>query len=117
MVEPQPFCEKYIDDKYFKFMEMYMNQAAKMLPESDLINFETYLNRAFRPVKPRPEFIEGLRDRLGNVPRLQETPAQAFRSLILILIGVMGSIVVVVASIRAALSLIEAYRVLRTKKY
>lgn len=94
-----------------------MSQAAKMLPDSDLINFETYLGRAFRPVKPRPEFIEGLRDRLENVPRLQESPAQAFRSLVFVLIGVMGSIVIVVASIRAALSLIEAYRVLRAKNF
>lgn len=94
-----------------------MNQAAKMLPDRDLMNFETYLGRAFRPVKPRPEFIEGLRGRLENVPRLEESPAQAFRSLVFVLIGVMGSIVVLVASIRAALSLIEAYRVLRTKNY
>jgi hypothetical protein len=94
------------------------NQLSSRLPEQEyeINNIEAYLLRTLGPVKPRQEFIQNLRGRL-EVPHSQPSMEdQSPPSLLLILGGLVGSILILITSIKAALSLIEALRTLRKQK-
>jgi hypothetical protein len=94
------------------------------LPEQNLEfeNLEKYLNFMLGPVKPRQEFIQGLRGRLdfGGAqapfqPKIQVSSGKqdAGPSLLLILVGLAGSLILLATGIKATVSLIEAMKAVR----
>jgi hypothetical protein len=95
---------------------MVMNERASGgFQEQELLSLEQFLGRVFQPVKPRNEFIQGLEKRLKSAPSTQVKSGGSFRSIFFILIGVIGGFILIAASIKATLSLIETLRILRTK--
>lgn len=94
------------------------------LPEQDLEfeNLEKYLDFLLGPVKPRQEFVQGLRGRLdfGGVqapvqPKILVSSGKQNdgRSLLLILVGLAGSLILLATGIKATVSLIEAMKAVR----
>jgi hypothetical protein len=92
------------------FTRHHLDQALNV---SDLENF---LSGAFEPIKPRPEFVQALRGRLSSpISPAARYPA-SLPSPILIVGGLLGSLLIVVTGIKAALSLAEAIKALRMQK-
>ena len=83
------------------------------LSVSDLENF---LSGAFEPIKPRPEFVQALRGRLSSPVSPAARYPTKLPSPILIIGGLLGSLLIVVTGIKAALSLAEAIKALRMQK-
>ncbi len=92
------------------FTRYRQNQA---LSVSDLENF---LSGAFEPVKPRPEFVQALRGRLSTPPAKSARYPTPFPTPVLIVGGLLGSLLIVVTGIKAALSLAEAIKTLHMQK-
>jgi hypothetical protein len=100
-------------------------QNTGSLPERelDIESLEAYLNTLLGPVKPRQEFVQGLRGRLESTvshtpkdqPQVQVSSVQlgGSTSLLLILAGLVGSLILLVTGIRATLSLFEAVKSIR----
>ncbi len=83
------------------------------LSVSDL---EYFLSGAFEPIKPRPEFVQALRGRLSSPPSPAAHYPAPLPSPLLIVGGLLGSLLIVVTGIKAALSLAEAIKALRMQR-
>lgn len=79
-------------------------------------DMENFLSGAFEPIKPRPEFVQALRGRLSSPLSPAARYPAPLPSPILIVGGLLGSILIVVTGIKAALSLAEAIKTLRMQK-
>lgn len=79
-------------------------------------DLEALLVRNFEQVRPRQEFVQSLRGRLAD-PQVHARPAgTVLQNTLLIGAGILGSILIVAASIKTVLSLVNAYKVLRQSK-
>jgi len=97
-------------------MSVKISPNASNLCNPEIQNLEAYLLRTFEPVRPRQEFVQGLRGKLAN-PTVQKTDQPTFlQSALLVGAGILGSVLVVVASVKAVLSLLHAFKVLRQSK-
>ena len=84
--------------------------------EQEMINIESYLLQTLGPVKPRQEFVQNLRGRLASPPAHQAMGINSTPKFLLVFGGLVGSILILVTSVKAALSLIEAIKTLRNRK-
>jgi hypothetical protein len=84
--------------------------------EHEIENMEAYLLKTLGPVKPRQEFVQNLRGRLASKPSQPTEVDHSPPSLLLILGGLVGSILILITSVKATLSLIEALKALRKPK-
>jgi hypothetical protein len=83
-------------------------------PDDEVSSFEALLVRNLEPVRPRQEFVQYLHKRLATSPTINSsTPENSNDSLILIVVGLIGSLLVLIAGIRATLSILQARRTLR----
>jgi hypothetical protein len=80
-----------------------------LLP-ADIDQLEHHLQAALRPVKPRPEFTGYMRQRLSDPParRASSGELSSLQLAILAVVGLTGGLVVLIAGLRALLSLIDA---------
>jgi len=78
--------------------------------ESELENLEMQLYRTLNPVAPRPHFLQELKSRLlmGEMPSLSSKLPQRISNVLLIIGGIIGSILMVIASVRGILTLINS---------
>lgn len=91
--------------------------------ELDLKNLEAYLLNTLGPVKPRQEFVQGLRGRLEhstypqankqNSIRVKAVPQRGSNAIFLFLAGLAASLVLLITGIKATLSIVEAIKSLR----
>jgi hypothetical protein len=91
------------------------NQQPGRLPQQnhEIETMEAYLLHTLGPVKPRQEFVQSLHSRLAR-PSSQPTIGDySPPSLLLVIGGLVGSILILITSIKATLSLIEALKSLR----
>jgi hypothetical protein len=90
---------------------MFINRFRKQ--NGDLQEIEAYLEQAFQPVEPRLAYISSLKGRLlAAQPKKTASPALLKYSL-WGLAGLVSSIVIVVAGVRATILLLSALGVLR----
>jgi hypothetical protein len=82
-------------------------------PDEAVSSFEALLVRNLEPVRPRQEFVQYLHKRLATPPINYSTPENSKNSLLLIVVGLIGSMLVLFAGIRATLSILQARRTLR----
>jgi len=104
------------------------HNSTLMTGDDDMMtSLETYLRHTLEPVHPRREFIQGLRGRLvtpvnppvvnHNVIRVDSFPEEGVPSIILILAGLLGSVVVIVTGIIAAQSIRDAIKFIRQRNH
>lgn len=82
----------------------------------ELSHMESYLQNAMRPVQIRPEFVEGLRMRLLKEPLPKPGLSTGAQYLILGAAGVLSSVVIIIAGIRATVLILGALGLLRQMK-
>ncbi len=94
------------------------NQNPTKIVRSDagLEKMEDYLVRNLWTVQPRQEFVQHLRGRLVQPVAKPSNTDHAVQSVFLKAVGLIGSILILIASIKATLSLIEAYKILHRQK-
>ena len=72
----------------------------------DFLGAEEYLYATLKPVRPRPEFVQGLSRRLrGPMPPIK-TSLQGLRNVILLTAGILSGLVFVITGVRALLLLL-----------
>ena len=81
--------------------------------QEELSGAEAYLSATLKPVKPRPEFVQGLGGRLrGPVPPIK-TSLRALQSTLLLTAGVISSLVIVITGVRVFVLLMDRIKPLR----
>jgi hypothetical protein len=79
-------------------------------------NVEPILDRALRPVVPRPEFVGGLRKQLAiQAPPVKSGPS-AWQYLLWVGAGLVSGVVLILAGLRAATALLVALGVIQQVK-
>lgn len=96
------------------FVKPRKNTASASDPE--LQDLEAIFVRTFEPVRPRQDFVQGLRGKLSNPPSQKGADGNIYQTTLLIGAGILGSILIVAASVKTVLSLVHAVRVLRQSK-
>jgi len=81
-----------------------------------LENVEPILDKALRPVAPRPEFVGVLRKRLANQVQPVKTGPSAWQYALWVGAGLVSGVVLVVAGARAATALLVALGVIQQVK-
>ena len=91
--------------------------------ENEIKSLEAYLFDALEPVKPRQEFVQGLRGRLEkavfpqpykqNLVQVRATRKSGSQSIFLFLAGLVASLILLVTGIKATLSIVEAIKSIR----
>jgi hypothetical protein len=79
-------------------------------------NVEPILDRALRPVVPRPEFVGGLRKQLAIQPQPVKSGPSAWQYLLWVGAGLVSGVVLIVAGLRAATALLVALGVIQQVK-
>ena len=79
-------------------------------------NLEPILDKALRPVVPRPEFVGVLRKRLANQVQPVKTGLSAWQYSFWVGAGLVSGVVLVVAGVRAATALLVALGVIQQVK-
>jgi hypothetical protein len=76
--------------------------------KAELESLEASLAATLIPVKPRPEFVRDLRTQLFDLsPEIEpKTAPPRFQNILLIVGGILGGLLMVIASIRGLISLI-----------
>jgi hypothetical protein len=76
--------------------------------EDELRKLEVHLRAALQPVTVRPQFIKDLKSRLtfSNFPPIQKQSHQRLSKVLLLVGGIIGSLMVLIAGIRGLVSLI-----------
>jgi hypothetical protein len=92
-----------------------------------MTSLESYLRHTMEPVHPRREFIQGLRGRLispvnpqianRNVVRVDSHGEGGIVSVVLILAGVLGSVIILITGIIATRSLMDIIKLNRQHSY
>jgi len=95
--------------------------------EFEIKSLEAYLLDALEPVKPRQEFVQGLRGRLEktifpqpfkpNLVQVRAVHRSGSQSILLFLAGLMASLILLVTGIKAALSIVEAIKSIRQRNH
>lgn len=76
--------------------------------ENDLRKLESHLRTALQPVSIRPEFLRQLEARLmfGNIPPVKSRIPTRLSQILLVVGGILGSVMVLIAGIRGLISLL-----------
>ncbi len=74
----------------------------------DLRELEVYLGASLRPVKPRPEFISSARRKLADPQPTGIHLPKSVQFTLFAFLGVLSSLVILIAGIRAIITLIQA---------
>jgi len=93
--------------------------------ELEIKDLETYLLETLEPVKPRQEFVQGLLGRLSsttfpqagkkNAIQVRVIAQNSSQPILLIMAGLVGSLILLVTGIKAALSLVAAIKSIRQR--
>ena len=85
-----------------------MNSAAS----SELNRIEDVMQTSLKPVAPRPEFVEGLHQRLTDPmnPRVRFTRQYSSQFILLVLATVLSGIVFIITASRVIISLIREFK-------
>jgi hypothetical protein len=82
-----------------------------------LDGLESYLYETLKPVKPRHEFIEGLKGRVVVEPTKNRSPINPFQTTLFIAAGVISSVIIIITGIRATITLLDTIKILRLSRY
>ena len=82
-----------------------------------LQGLESYLYETLKPVKPRHEFIEGLKGRVVVETNKNRSPSNPLQTTLIIAVGVISSVIILITGIRAALTLLDSIKILRLSRY
>jgi len=96
-------------------MENRMNSthARHSDAQEELSDAEAYLSATLTPVRPRPEFVQGLRGRLsGPIPPIS-TSLRALQSTILLTAGIISSLVILMTGVRVFVLLVDRVKTMR----
>lgn len=92
---------------------MNLTSAGHIDAQEELSGAEEYLYATLKPVKPRPEFVQGLRGRLkGPVPPIK-TSLRALQSVIFLTAGVISSLVILITGVRVLVLLMDRVKAMR----
>lgn len=85
-----------------------MNSASS----SELNRIEDVMQTSLKPVAPRPEFVEGLHQRLTDPmnPRVRFTRQYSSQFILLVLATVLSGIVFIITASRVIISLIREFK-------
>jgi hypothetical protein len=75
-------------------------------------NTERYLQTSFRPVAPRPDFVNDLRTRLAQESRRFSSRSTVLQYVLLSLAGVLTSALLIFAGMRAVITLLGVLGIL-----
>ena len=89
--------------------------TVSQVKKNDLQDFEKLVETSFRPVNPRPEFVQQLHQRLTDplLPTVRFPRKATSQFLLFISVGVIGGIVFIVTLIRLVKALIDLIRGIR----
>jgi anti-sigma-K factor RskA len=90
---------------------MFINRFRKQ--NSNLQEIEAHLEKTFQPVEPRPAYVSSLKSRLLAAQADKASSPAWLKYSLWGLAGLVSSVVVVVAGVRAAILLLSALGVLR----
>ena len=78
---------------------------------------ENVMHSSLRPVAPRPEFVEGLHQRLTDPmnPRVRFTRQYSSQFILLILTTLLSGIVFILAATRVIISLVREFRLTNSR--
>ena len=84
---------------------------------SEFDRIENVMQSSLRPVAPRPEFVEGLHQRLTDPmnPRVRFTRQYSSQFILLILTTVLSGIVFILAATRVIISLVREFRLTNSR--
>jgi len=95
--------------------------------EKEIKKLEAYLLNTLSPVKPRQEFVQGLRGRLEcatypqshhqNDVQVRAIRRNGAQSVLLFLAGLVASLILLITGIKATLSIVEAIKSVRQRNY
>ena len=89
--------------------------SRKRMNESELRAYEKYLGERLAPIKPRPEFVPGLREHLLQLPTVR-TNRDVKSYIPFIVAGVLGGLIILVTGVRATVSILASLGVLHSVK-
>ena len=81
-------------------------------PSSEFDRIENVMHSSLQPVAPRPEFVEGLQQRLTDpmTPTVRFTRQYSSQFILLIIATVLSGIVFILTASRVIISLIREFR-------
>jgi len=81
-------------------------------PSSEFDRIENVMHSSLQPVAPRPEFVEGLHQRLTDpmTPTVRFTRQYSSQFILLIIATVLSGIVFILTASRVIISLIREFR-------
>jgi len=84
---------------------------------SEFDQIENVMHTSLQPVAPRPEFVEGLHQRLTDPmnPRVRFTRQYSSQFILLILTTVLSGIVFILAATRVIISLVREFRLTNSR--
>ena len=84
---------------------------------SDLEAFEKLMVSSLQPVNPRPEFVEGLHQRLTDPmsPTVRFTRRFSYQFILLVIATFLSGIIFVMTASRVIISLIREFRLVNTR--
>jgi hypothetical protein len=83
-------------------------------PASDLHEFEQLMVSSLQPVNPRPEFIEGLHQRLTDPmsPTVRFTRRYSSQFILLILATLLSGMIFFITASRVIISIIKEFKII-----
>jgi hypothetical protein len=81
--------------------------------QSGDVKMERYLQSSFSPVAPRPDFVSGLKTRLVAESKEVYSRSTVLQYVLLSLAGVLTSVLLILAGVRAVLTLLGVLGILR----
>jgi hypothetical protein len=84
---------------------------------SDLEAIEKLMVSSLQPINPRPEFVEGLHQRLTDPmsPTVRFTPRFSYQFLLLVLATFLSGIIFVMTASRVIISLIKEFKLVNPR--
>lgn len=80
--------------------------------KSGVKGIEHYLQTSFRPVTPRTDFVSGLKNRLSDESKKFYSRSTVLQYVLLSLAGVVTSVLIILAGVRAVVTLLGVLGVL-----
>lgn len=80
--------------------------------KSGVVKMERYLQTSFRPVAPRPDFVTDLKARLAQESKRFASRTTVLQYVLLSLAGVMMSVLLILAGVRAVITLLGVLGIL-----
>ncbi len=93
--------------------EKLYTQGKRLKVQENYSDAEAFLFATLKPVKPRPEFVQGLRGRLkGPLPSIR-TSLRALQNVLFLIASVISSLVFLIAGVRFIVLLMKRFKLLR----